>query len=130
MIPDAVLNGALIWPLGHVGVALATSISGWLNVALLIRALRVRGYLAVDQRLVSRLGPIMLSGAVMGAALWALSWALDGVLAGDQGMRILALLALIVAGLAVYGGVGRLAGAWRADELRQLMRRPPDSGGA
>ncbi len=130
VLVNAALNGALIWPLGHVGVALATSISGWLNVALLIRALRVRGYLAVDERLVSRLGPIMLSGAAMGAALWALSWALDDVLASGQGLRIVALLALIVAGLAVYGGVGRLTGAWRADELRRLMHRPPDSGGA
>jgi putative peptidoglycan lipid II flippase len=130
VLVNAALNGALIWPLGHVGVALATSISGWLNVALLIRALRARGYLALDERLAARIGPIMLAGAAMGAALWALAWALDDVLASGQGLRIAALLALIVVGLAVYGGVGRLAGAWRLDELRRLMRRPPDAGDA
>ena len=72
----------------------------------------------------------MLAGAAMGATLWALAWALDDVLSSGQGLRIVALLALIVAGLAVYGGVGRLAGAWRLDELRRLMRRSPDAGGA
>ncbi len=126
MLVNVALNAVLIGPLGHAGVALATSLSGWLNVALLYRALGARGYLAVDARLIGRLPRMVLACAAMAGILWLLDWQLQGVLSGGLGLRIAGLIALVAAGLAVYGIVARLSGAFRFDDLRRQMRRPPD----
>ncbi len=40
MLVNMALNLCLIWSLAHVGLALATSLSAWLNMALLLRGLR------------------------------------------------------------------------------------------
>ncbi|BAW79425.1 integral membrane protein MviN [Candidatus Nitrosoglobus terrae] len=43
MLSNIILNGALILPLAHTGLALATSLSAWLNAALLLLALKQQG---------------------------------------------------------------------------------------
>ena len=45
------LNLLLMGPLLHVGIALATAISAWINVGLLLLVLRRRGHLRLDARL-------------------------------------------------------------------------------
>src|SRR4030095_4885151 len=68
---------ALMRPFAHVGIALATAISAWLNAALLARALRARGALSPDRRLVARAWRAGLASLVMGVALWPSAQALD-----------------------------------------------------
>ena len=48
---NVVLSLSLIWPLAHVGIALATAISAWLNAGLLARCLHRDGLLQPDARL-------------------------------------------------------------------------------
>lgn len=43
MVSNVVLNLALVGPLAHAGLALATSLAAWLNAGLLLRGLRARG---------------------------------------------------------------------------------------
>ena len=65
------LAGALVlFPrYGHVGVAAAIAISGWVGATLLGAILLARGWLGVDRAAARRLPRIMLATAVMGAAL-------------------------------------------------------------
>lgn len=120
---NAGLNAVLIWPLGHVGVALATSLSGWLNVALLLRASGARHYFSPDARLKRRLPRMLLAGAAMALVLWFLSTVLGDALAGGLGLKVAALIALVVAGIVSYGVAARLAGALRFAEFKAILRK-------
>lgn len=120
---NAALNAALIWPLGHVGIALATSLSGWLNVALLLRGLGRRGYFRADERLRRRLPRMVLASAVMAVALWFSTLALKEAFAGGLGLSLGALIALVLVGLATYAVSARLGGAARFGDLQRLLGR-------
>ena len=116
------LNLLLMGPLLHVGIALATSISAWLNAGLLAWILRRRGFLVPDARLRRRLPRMVVASAGMGALLMAATWALEGALAGPEGSRIGALAILVVLGLASYGVLAQLTGAGAYGEIRRLLR--------
>ncbi|MEM6903351.1 MAG: murein biosynthesis integral membrane protein MurJ, partial [Pseudomonadota bacterium] len=60
---------ALIQVLGHAGIALATGITAWLNLALLARGLKRAGHFRLDDRIRKRLPRIVIAGAVMAASL-------------------------------------------------------------
>ena len=109
-------------PLGHVGIALATTLSGWLNAALLARGLHQRGYFTADTRLRQRTPRMLLATAAMAAALWALSAILSGPLGASLGTGVGSLLALIFAGILVYGLVARATGAAYAADIKAFLR--------
>ena len=129
------LNLALIGPLKHVGIALASSLSGWINVVLMAAILHRRGHLALDQRLLSRAPRLLLAAVAMGAALFGLMAALDGALPGGLALQALVLALLVGGGALFYGGMvlalkaGSIAGL-RASLRRQpgLAPTPPDAG--
>jgi putative peptidoglycan lipid II flippase len=109
--------------LGHVGLALATALSAWLNVLLLAWALRSRGFLQFDARLKRRLPRIGAASLAMGVVLWA---AQSGLMPWfDQAipMRIAGLVLLVSAGLIVYAGLALALGALDRAELARLLRR-------
>ncbi|MGI9435297.1 MAG: murein biosynthesis integral membrane protein MurJ [Geminicoccaceae bacterium] len=108
----------LIGPLQHVGIALATVLSSWLNACLLGTLLYRRGLFHVDQRLRQRLPRILLSSLVMAAAVWMLMRALLPVLPG-----VAALGLTIAAGCAVFFVAAYLFRAVEPEDIRRLMRR-------
>ncbi|CAA7612209.1 murein biosynthesis integral membrane protein MurJ [Magnetospirillum sp. SS-4] len=122
MVLNVVLNLALVGSLAHVGMALATALAAWFNVAVLAVLLKRRGFFAMDQRLRGRLPRILIASAVMAAALWAarrVLWPLaDGQLAA-LGL----LVALVTGGLTVYAVSAQVLGAARLSEIRAMMRR-------
>lgn len=65
---------ALFPSLQHVGIALATSISAWLNVAGLAILLARRGHFRLERRELVQHGLIFLSAALMGGALALFAW--------------------------------------------------------
>ena len=67
--------------LAQVGIALATSLSGWLNAAMLAIVLRRRDHWIADQRLLSRSWRMLAATAGMGIVLWMALAVLDPVLA-------------------------------------------------
>jgi putative peptidoglycan lipid II flippase len=123
LVANVVLNLVLMGPLGHVGVALATAISAWLNVALLALTLRRRSALTLDGRLLSRLPRIVLSTAGMAVMLWYLQPLLAGLASGGKTGQALALAALIGAGIAAYFALAQLSGAARLGEIKAMLRR-------
>ncbi|MBL8644106.1 MAG: murein biosynthesis integral membrane protein MurJ [Rhodospirillaceae bacterium] len=132
-IVNVVLNLMALKFWGHVGIALATSVSAWLNILILGVVLHRRGHLQIDARLGWGIPKLIIATAVMCAALWygaGFVAAEMGPLFGAEGqhggpflMRMAVLAALISGGAAVYG-LGVLAtGAARFADLRRLRRQ-------
>lgn len=129
MLVNLVGNLILIWPLGAVGVGIATAIAAWVNVILLYAVLHRRGHLAIEPALVKKLLRIMLASAAMGAALWyAGPWA-DGHMIGGFWNRAFVLILLCGAGALVYALATLATGAYRLSELKALMRRNNSASG-
>ncbi|MDX2221470.1 MAG: murein biosynthesis integral membrane protein MurJ [Rhodospirillaceae bacterium] len=128
---------ALIGPLGHVGIALATTVSAWINVSALAVVLVRRGHFRPDARLVARAPRLALASAAMAAGLWALSASLasalgsvfgaPGVAAGPEYIRALALAGLVAAGAVIYFAAVMLLRAADRSDLAALRRQPPRS---
>jgi putative peptidoglycan lipid II flippase len=108
----------------HLGIAVATTLGGWLNAALLHGTLIKRGQLVHDARLKQALRAILVSSAAMGAAVWGLSaWLADWFAAPGVVWRTLALAVVVGAGLAVYAVATLVTGAVEVRQLRTLLRR-------
>ena len=120
---NIVLSLALFWPLAYVGIAIATSLSSWLQAGLMWAILRRRGQLALDSRLRARAPRALLASAIMAAALWAGAAALETAFAGPTALRVAALAALVAGGLAVFAVAAQALGAARLSELGAMMRR-------
>ncbi len=121
VVLNLALNLALTPFLGHVGIALATSLAAWVNVALLAHLLRRRRRLVLDRRL-RRAAPRLLGAAVAMAVVLAALGALLFPLAGGLA-RFAALAAMVGAGIAVYFGTAHLAGGLDLRETARLLRR-------
>ena len=108
----------LIGPLAHVGIALATAISNWLNVALLAAILHRRGHLRPDARLRRSLPRMVAVTVSMAIALFALDHFLIAL------HPALELGLTIAIGGTIYVVLAVLTGAADAADLkRQLTRR-------
>jgi putative peptidoglycan lipid II flippase len=117
LVTNVVLSLSLIWVIAHVSIALATTISAWLNAALLGRGLWRDGLLQPDARLRRRLPRILGSSLVMVALLWLLQPWLATL------PQALALGLLIAAGGLGFCLVAHLCGAFDFGELRRAVRR-------
>ena len=124
------LNLILMQPLGHAGIALASSISAWLNVVLLVGVLIRRRHYSPDSRLLRRGAGILAASAMMGAALWGGADILAPWLQAHGLIRWAALTALIGGGLALYFILARLFGVFVMAEIRRTLRRPPKTPNA
>jgi putative peptidoglycan lipid II flippase len=123
VVINIVLSLLLMGPMLHVGVALATSISAWINAVLLGWALARRGHLTLDARLKSRTPRILLASIGMAAAIYGGFLGLDGMFGGDGAAQIAALVILVAGGLAAYGALSVVIGAAVPTELRAMLRR-------
>lgn len=112
----------LMGPLLHVGIAVATSVSAWVNAALLAAVLYRRGHLRPDARLVDRLPRIALATAAMTAALFAMEGQLGPWLAGEEADRFAALAVLVGGGMAVFAVSAHVLGAAGWKDVEGLWR--------
>lgn len=70
MVANICLNLTLIWPFGHVGLALATSISAWLNAGLLLKGLHKRGWYRVIRLPIKQILQIGFASCLMAQVAW------------------------------------------------------------
>jgi putative peptidoglycan lipid II flippase len=110
---NIMLSLTLFVALGAVGIAIATTLSGWLHVALLTHTLRQRGEFALDATFRRRFVAILGASFLMGAAVWALMWLLEPWFAPANWIIVqgAALMCLVAGGLGVYGLCAELFGA-------------------
>jgi putative peptidoglycan lipid II flippase len=102
MVANMALNLALIWPLQHAGLALATSLSAWLNAGLLYIGLRRGGVYRPMKGWWQHGLRLALAGGAMAGAIYWLARQATVWLNGALWDRILWLGLIVVAGLAVY----------------------------
>lgn len=117
-------NLTLIWPFGHVGVAISTAIAAWVNVLVLYWLLHRRDQLRMDARFRAKGLRIVAASAVMGAALWFLNPLFDPHMAAGLVERVVALGLLCGLGGLVYGAAALIFRAYSLSELRAALRRP------
>jgi putative peptidoglycan lipid II flippase len=108
---------------GHVGLAAATSLAGWINAILLMIALRKSGGLEMDARLRNRLPRIVIAAAGMGvfvacAEIWA-----DQITALFLDVRLLALMIVTGVCAGIYGLTAMAIGALRPSEVLGSLKR-------
>ncbi|ATQ57256.1 murein biosynthesis integral membrane protein MurJ [Paracoccus yeei] len=123
MAVNAVLALGLAPLIGFSAAALGTTIAGWTMAWQLWRGTRVYGEVAAfDDRLRHRLPRIAAASAVMGVALWGVMAVLGDSLY-TAGTRYPALVALVLAGMLVYGVALVAMGGIRLSDLRAGFRR-------
>ncbi len=102
----------------HVGIAIATSVAAWINVAQLWWSLRARGHYAADARLRRNLPLILLSSLAMGVVLWFAGSAMLPWFARSAGVlvQVAALAGIVGLGVLVFAASIQLTGVadWRA----------------
>lgn len=125
MLFNLVGNLILIWPLGHVGVAVSTAIAAWVNVIILYCLLHRRDQLRMDARFKGKAIRIVGASALMGVALWFLNPLLDPYMARGLAERVVALALLCGLGALVYGVAALVLRTYALSELSGLLRRPP-----
>ncbi|MEQ9812934.1 MAG: murein biosynthesis integral membrane protein MurJ [Azospirillaceae bacterium] len=108
---------------GHVGIALSTGVTAWLNVALLARRLGGRGWFAPDARLRARLVRQALVTLAMIGGLVVAALLLGDALAAASAWQIPTLLLLVAGAMAFYFAACQLAGAVRLGEFARVLRR-------
>jgi len=111
--------------LPQLGIAVATTLGGWLNAGLLWGTLVKRGHFVLDRRMGRAFTSILISSVVMGVSLVAAAHYLGTYFAPDRGfsMHVLALAVLVGAGLAVYAVAVLVTGGINFRQLRKLMGR-------
>jgi putative peptidoglycan lipid II flippase len=123
MLVNLVANLVLIWPLGHVGIALGTAIAAWLNAFALWWVLRQRGHFTIDPRLRRALPRLLFASTAMALVLLALVPIVLPHMSAGLPVRTLALALLIGAGGAVYLAAARLTGLFTLAELKSQFSR-------
>lgn len=116
----------LFYYIGHVGIALATSLAGWVNAGLLWAVLARRGGFTADARLRARLPRILLASAVMGAALWFALSHIGHLFDTELGLPVeaVALAGMVIAGAGVYFIAAIILGAISLREIRDYFTKP------
>ncbi|KRW94595.1 murein biosynthesis integral membrane protein MurJ [Paracoccus sp. MKU1] len=123
MVVNAVVALGLAPFIGFSAAAWGTTIAGWTMAAQLWRGTKAFGEAAeLDDRFRHRLPRICAASAVMGAVIWGLMLVLGNALE-QPGTRYLALVALVLGGLAAYGAAALALGAFRPSDLRAGLRR-------
>ena len=105
MLSNIVLNLALVVPLAHAGLALATTLSAFLNAGLLLRGLVQRGVFRPRSGWGGFIARVVMGNLVLGAVLWGARGELAGWGEVDAAARALRLGTMVVAGMAVYAVV-------------------------
>lgn len=91
-----------LWQIGHVGLALATALSAWLNAGLLYRGLRQRNVYTPISGWSVYLIRLLVANVVMGVVLFGSFYVVPDWSVLDVWQRVMMMVACCGAGLAAY----------------------------
>ena len=117
MVVNMVFNLILIWPLAHVGLALATTLSAFLNAGLLLRGLIRDGVFSWQPGWGKFVVQLLLANGVMVALLIWLAGTPEQWLAYGLWQRVMQMALLVGVGIAAYVVV-MVVGGLRPRHLR------------
>ncbi|MEW4461124.1 murein biosynthesis integral membrane protein MurJ [Roseibium algicola] len=124
MVVNVGFSIALFPMLQHVGIALATTLAGWVNTGLLIIVLWRRGHFQPDFKLLRRLSLVVLASLLMGvavhfAAIYMASWLSAPWLAVRAGSLVL----LVLVGMVTFAVFTQLSGGSDLVGMLKALRR-------
>jgi putative peptidoglycan lipid II flippase len=123
LIINVALNIILMQYFVHVGLAIATSISAWVNVLMLCGGLILRGHYGIEKKLINRLLKFTLCSLFMGVVLWFVQKQVHFFIKGETYQQIFGLIILIFSGIAAYIIATFTTQAVKKDELRDLFSK-------
>ena len=125
MLVNVALSLVLFPRFGHVGIALGTTVAGWMNAGTLWWILMRRGEWRADGALETRLPRMFVAGLVMGAAVWLAGRGLDGWLGAENllAVKIAALAGLVGGGVGVFALMALWLGAVDTAAILRATRR-------
>jgi len=110
---NVALKIALVGALAQVGLALATAVGAWINLLLVLAFAARARYLELDRALMRSLARFVVSGIILGAALWftarftAVYFAQMTTLRDETALVLLAAVGAFVYGFSVLLLFGR-----------------------
>ena len=119
--------GISLWlfpTIGHVGIAIATSISAWINFMLLAATLWFRGQYRPHKNTLYRVLMIVVSAAIMGGVLYFTQQAVNSY-GLEEGLlsRIIMVFGLIALSSAIYFTIIIGSGVITRQELKGMVKR-------
>jgi putative peptidoglycan lipid II flippase len=119
---NTLLAIALLQYFQHVGIALATGLTAWVNLVLLLRGLHARDMAPFAERSVKRGFAIFLAAAAMGLLLFMEKyWLMPFFMDSGEFWRLLALGGLVFSGAFAYGGILYVSGILTPQMLKDLF---------
>ncbi len=123
MLLNALIAIGLAHFIGYLAAAFGVTLAAWAMVALLWLGSAQMGLAAkLDPSFFRRLPRIGLSALLMGGGVGLVQWLLGAALYTD-GLRYVALVALVACGIGVYGIALWLTQAYSPGELKRFLRR-------
>ena len=123
MLSNIVLNLALVGPLAHAGLALATTLSAFLNAGLLLRGLIACGVFRPRPGWAGFIARVAAGNLALGAGLWMVRGDPAAWLEADAAVRAVRLCAVIGAGAMLYAAVMLALGVRPRDFAAPAARR-------
>ncbi len=123
MVVNVTLGAMLFFTIGFVGLAIATSIAGWVNALALGSGLWRQGLFIPDRRVISRLARLLGAAVLMGVALVFMAEPLRAALIEVPAHPLLSAIALALIGVLVFAMAALLTRAVRLREIKSLLRR-------
>ncbi|MCH2549750.1 MAG: murein biosynthesis integral membrane protein MurJ [Alphaproteobacteria bacterium] len=123
LITNVVFALLLMPYIAHVGIALATAVSAWINALILILILIRRDLLIIEKALCRNIVKIILVSGITAVVLWALSDYFSYFLISNSFLGIVTLILLIVFGLTLFTGLVHITGIMTWKDLKDYLRR-------
>jgi putative peptidoglycan lipid II flippase len=120
---NIILGIVLMGPMGHGGLALATSLASMLNLGLLVRALRTKLGMVGLKTIMASVYKTLICSVFMGAAVWAAALFMipskDGSLMG----LFFGIVGSIIIGLVLYGSFSFLLKSRELEKILAMSRK-------
>lgn len=136
VVANVTLALTLFPRMGAPGIAVASSVAGWLNAVMLFAVLLRRGHWGSDRPLLTRIPRLVLAAVIMAVALWYGADWLETHLASHSPLRVqaAALAALCAGGALIYFVAAFGTGGASLGMIRRNVRRggnadTPSEGG-
>ena len=123
LVANLILNLILIRYYAHVGLAIATAIAAWLNVALLYWGLYRRKHFVVEGSTLIGIMRHLFASAIMVAVLFWADTIYLPYFAKDGIARVAALAAVVTTGAGIYFAILAPLGGLKLGQIRLMLKR-------
>ena len=121
MVVNILLSIILMEYIYHVGIALATSISAWLNVILLLIMISFKDIELIRKNTIKTLIKMLCASILMGVVIFELNDIFYEILISGSNIKIFYLLFIVLSGLISYLIFSLLIGAISIKKIKYLM---------